>query len=31
VARTNEPAALVDDRFVRELDASGYIDTLYGR
>jgi ABC-type nitrate/sulfonate/bicarbonate transport system substrate-binding protein len=37
VARTNEaaarlnPADLVDDRFVRELDASGYIDALYGR
>ena len=37
VARTNEaaarlsPADLVDDRFVRELDAAGYIDALYGR
>ena len=37
VVRTNEgaarlnPADLVDDRFVRELDASGYIDALYGR
>ena len=37
VARTNEaaarlsPADLVDDRFVRELDTSGYIDALYGR
>jgi hypothetical protein len=37
VARTNEAAArlrpedLVDDRFVRELDTSGYIAALYGR
>jgi NitT/TauT family transport system substrate-binding protein len=37
VVRTNEsaarlnPADLVDDRFVRELDTSGYIDALYGR
>ena len=25
------PEDLIDDRFVRELDDSGYIRTLYGR
>ena len=28
-AKTMDPADLLDTRFIKELDASGYIDSLY--
>jgi hypothetical protein len=28
--RALDPEALIDDRWIRELDTSGYIDGLYG-